>query len=96
MRGISPSCERTAGGVFNRADSIGIRLTATSQEASSDTEIAIAIWAMKMLIWLVSPNRFGTNTMQWHSVPADRAMATCRVPTIEARRGSPGIFSRSW
>ena len=33
----------TAGGVFSRADSIGIRLTATSHEASNDTEMVIAI-----------------------------------------------------
>ncbi len=34
----------TAGGVFIRADSIGIRLTATSHEASSDTEMVTASW----------------------------------------------------
>ena len=51
---------------------------------------------MKMLMLLVSPSRFGTNTMQWHKVPADNAIATLRVPTIDARMGSPGIFSRSW
>ena len=79
-----------------RADSIGIRLTATSQEASSETEIVIAICDMKMLMLLVSPNRFGTNTMQWHRVPALSAMATLRVPMIEASRGWSGIRSRSW
>jgi hypothetical protein len=39
-----------------------------------------------------SPNIIGRNTMQWHSVPADSAIATWRVPTIEASRGSPGYF----
>ena len=43
-----------------------------------------------------SPNIIGRNTMQWHRVPADSAIATWRVPTIEARRGCPGYFSRSW
>ena len=41
---MRPFSLRTAGGVFMRADSIGIRLTATSQEASKDTKIVIAIW----------------------------------------------------
>ena len=36
---------RTAGGVFSLAEIIGIRLTATSHEASSETEMVIAIWA---------------------------------------------------
>ncbi len=79
-----------------RADSIGIRLTATSHEASSDTEMVMAICAMKMLMLLVSPNRFGTNTMQWHRVPADSAMATLRVPMIDASCGWSGMRSRSW
>lgn len=54
----------TIGGVFIRADSIGIKLIASSHEASNDTEMVIAICAMNMLMLLVSPNRFGTNTMQ--------------------------------
>ena len=49
-----------------------------------------------MLRKLRSPNRFGTNTMQCDSVPAESAMATFRVPTTEARNGCPGIRSRSW
>ena len=96
MRGIRPPVRCTAAGVFIRADSIGIRLTATSHEASSDTEMVIAIWAMKMLMSLVSPSRLGRNTMQWQMVPADSAMATLRVPTTDARQGWPGTFSRSW
>ncbi len=44
MRGMMPVSVRTSGGVFNRAEIIGIRLTATSHEASSDTEMVIAIW----------------------------------------------------
>ena len=87
---------RTAGGVFIRADNIGIRLIATSHEASSETLMVMAICAMKMLTSLVGPNRLGTNTMQWHNVPADSAMATCLVPSTEARIGSPGKRSRSW
>ncbi|MNU71554.1 hypothetical protein D3C71_609860 [compost metagenome] len=63
-RAITPVCECTSFGVAMRADSIGIRLTATSHEASSETEMVIAICAMKMLMLLVSPNRLGTNTMQ--------------------------------
>ena len=39
---MRPVPEDTAGGVFSRADSIGIRLTATSHDASSDTEMVIA------------------------------------------------------
>ena len=58
--------------------------------------IVTAICTMKMLIWLVSPNRLGTNTMQWHSVPADSAIATLRVPASEDQTGLPGCFSRSW
>ena len=84
MRAIMPVRAVAAGGVFMRADSIGIRLIATSHEASRDTVMVTAICTMKMLIWLVSPNRLGTNTMQWHRVPADSAMATCLVPMIEA------------
>src|SRR3546814_13746908 len=49
-----------------------------------------------MLRKLRSPNRLGTNTMQWHSVPADRAMATWRVPMTDASFGLPGTFQRSW
>ncbi len=86
----------TAGGVFIRAESIGIRLTATSHEASSDTEMVIAICAMKMVIWLVSLSRLGTNTITCDSVPADSAIATWRVPMIEARIGWSGMRSRSW
>ena len=56
----------------------------------------MAICDMKMLSMLRSPNRFGTNTMQWQSVPADSAMATLRVPISEARTGWPGMRSRSW
>jgi hypothetical protein len=44
--GITPFSLRTAGGVFMRAESIGIRLTATSHDASSETQIVIAIWPM--------------------------------------------------
>ncbi|KAG1249553.1 hypothetical protein G6F66_015447 [Rhizopus arrhizus] len=91
-----PVCECTSLGVAMRADSIGIRLTATRHAASSETEMVIAICDMKMLMLLVSPNRFGTNTMQWHNVPALSAMATLRVPMIEASRGCPGMRSRSW
>ena len=40
---MKPLSDTTAAGVFIRADSIGIRLTATSHEASSDTEMVIAI-----------------------------------------------------
>ena len=40
---MTPSVFCTAGGVFRRADSIGMRLTATSHEASNDTEMVMAI-----------------------------------------------------
>ncbi len=79
-----------------RADNIGIKLIATSHDASNDTEMVMAICAMKMLMLLVSPNRFGTNTMQWHKVPALSAMATLRVPSSAARCGWSGMRSRSW
>ena len=65
-------------------------------DASSDTEIVTANCAKKMVSMFFSPNIIGKNTMQWHKVPADSAMATCRVPMIDAKRGWPGYFSRSW
>ena len=86
----------TAGGVFIRAESMGIRLTATSHEASSETEMVAASWVRKIVSMFFSPNIIGRNTMQWHRVPADSAMATWRVPITDARRGWPGYFSRSW
>ena len=42
----------------------------------------------------VLPKMFGRNTMQWHSVPADSAIATWRTPMIDAFGGSSGYFSR--
>ncbi len=93
---MTPLWDLTMAGVFIRADSIGIRLIATSHDASNDTEIVMAICAMKMLMLLVSPNRLGRNTMQWHRVPALSAMDTLRVPTSEASSGWSGKRSRSW
>ena len=73
-----------------------IRLTASSYDATAATEIDTAICDMKMVIMLVLPNRFGTNTKQWHSVPAESAMATLRVPISDASFGCSGSRSRSW
>ena len=55
-----------------------------------------ATWTMKMLMLLGSPSRLGRNTMQWHRVPAESAIATGFVPVIDARTGLPGSRSRSW
>ena len=78
------------------AESIGIRLTATNHEASSEMVIVAATWPRKMLIWLTSPNRFGTNTMMLVKVPALIASCTLRVPSMAHRYGSFGYFSRYW
>ena len=77
-----------------REDSSGIRLTATSHEASSEIVIVIATCERKIEIWFGSPKMLGRNTMQWQMVPAESAIATLRTPRIEALTGSPGCFSR--
>ena len=63
-----------------RVASSGVRLTANSQDASSEIVIVIATCERKIEIWFCSPKMFGRNTMQWQIVPADSAIATLRTP----------------
>jgi len=85
-----------AGGVFRRAEIIGIRLTATSHEASNAIVMVIATSPRKIVIWLRAPSRFGRNTMMLAVVPAVIAICTDFVPSIAQRIGSLGHFSRYW
>lgn len=81
-------------GVGSRAESIGIRLTATSQEARCAIAMAMATWVRKMLIWFFSPKMLGRNTTMLVKVPAAIATPTTWVPCTAQYQGLSGYFSR--
>src|SRR3546814_16893620 len=76
MRLIMPVEPKPPLGALIRAESIGIRLTATSHEASIATVIVIATLDRYSDMTLRSPNRLGMNTMMLVRVPADTANTT--------------------
>ncbi len=75
----------TGGGGVMRAASIGIRVCATTSDATIATTIGIATCTRKIDISFFSPNTIGRKTMIVDSVPASTATPTSRTPR-ERRR----------
>ncbi len=77
-----------------RAASIGIRVCATTSEASIATTIGIATCTRKIDISFFSPKTIGRKTMMVESVPASTATPTSLTPASVAGTGRVGSSCR--